>query len=228
MTANVEGKAKTLTDRAVVVMAKKPVPGSTKTRLTPTLSPADAAALYECFLLDTIAHICARRDCEALVAIDEPESASYFRSVAPDVPQILQTGETLAPRLDGVLRQGLDLGHRAVFAIGSDSPDLPADYLTESFTLLDQQGTDVVLGPTADGGYYLIGWKQPWPRLVTDVEMSTPNVLRDTLAIADQLGIRVALGPNWHDVDEPDDIVRLRQTIAAANSPRTAAFLGRS
>jgi glycosyltransferase A (GT-A) superfamily protein (DUF2064 family) len=93
----------------------------------------------------------------------------------------------------------------------SDSPTLPADYVARSFAELDH--SDVVLGPCEDGGYYLIGLKRPQPRLLREVPMSTPNVLRDTLAIARAEHLRVALLPAWYDVDTRDELERLRNEL---------------
>jgi glycosyltransferase A (GT-A) superfamily protein (DUF2064 family) len=113
----------------------------------------------------------------------------------------------------------------------SDSPTLPVAYVSEAFSRL-QEGADVVLGPCDDGGYYLIGLKQPQPRLLREVQMSTPTVLRDTLAIAEELGLRVVLLPTWYDVDTAAELQRLRQELATmsandGSSParHTRAFL---
>jgi rSAM/selenodomain-associated transferase 1 len=223
-----------LNARAVVIMAKRPAAGSTKTRLVPHLSASFAAELYESFLLDTVDALTSRADCHTLIAIDESASAAYFAGVAPGVPQILQLGTTLGDRLASVMAEALSLGYSSVFAIGSDSPDLPPGHLTEAFSLLD--GTsgagefDVVLGPSDDGGYYLIGWMQPWSAIVTEVTMSTPRVLADTRTVAGRLGARVVLAPGWYDVDEPADLERLRRSVLSGGAPalrRTAAMLTR-
>lgn len=214
--------------RTLAIMAKRPAPGHTKTRLIPRLGPDGAAEFYECLLLDTIDR--AERaasvfDLTPVVALDTPESAGYFRAIAPDMVQVRQRGADLGARLDTVLSGCLDLGVEAAFAIGSDSPDVPEANLAEAFAVLDRVDVDVVLGPATDGGYYLIGWKRRWPAMVTEVTMSTPQVLTDTLKIADRLGARVALAPEWHDIDEPADLDRLANTIDERLAPRTAAFL---
>ena len=211
--------------RAVIVMAKRPAAGRTKTRLTPALSPQQAADLYECFLLDTLRALTSRADCTTVIAIDSADAEDYFESIAPEVPQVEQIGEALGDRLDSVMSALLDQGFDQVFALGSDSPDLPPGHLDQAFALLVAPDTDVVFGPSDDGGYYLIGWKQRWSRLVTDVTMSTPQVLADTLAIADGLGLSVSLAPTWHDVDTPQDLDRLQASILSAPGTRTASFL---
>lgn len=211
--------------RAVIVMAKQPSAGVTKTRLAPAMSMQGAAELYERFLFDTIASIDARDDCTLVIAIDRPESAAYFTSIAPHATQVVQRGSNLGDRLDAVLTECLNDGYQQVFALGSDSPDLPPAHLRHAFAALSSDETDVVLGPTEDGGYYLIGWKRRWPELVTDVQMSTEEVLADTLRIADERGARVALAPTWYDIDHPDDLERLRASIDRETARQTADYL---
>lgn len=211
--------------RAVIVMAKRPAAGSTKTRLSPTWSPQQAADISEQLLLDTLDFLQARADCTTVIAIDRLDSAPYFESIAPGITQVEQHGAALGNRLDSVLSECLDRGFRSVFAIGSDSPDLPPAHLDDAFAAMDQDDVDVVLGPTEDGGYYLIGWKQRWARLVNDVEMSTPQVLDDTMAIAVELGANVHQSPRWYDIDHPDDLERLRDSVGDQSQLRTVAFL---
>ena len=209
--------------RAVIVMAKRPAPGATKTRMTPALSAEQAAELYERLLLDTLDRLSRRTDCTAIVARDHPSSAEYFSTIASELDQLDQVGDRLGVRLDSVLTAALAQGFDAVFAMSSDSPDLPIAHLDDAFAALDRDDVDVVLGPTEDGGYYLIGWKQRWAPIVTSVEMSTPQVLDDTLAAAHRVGAAVHLAPTWYDIDTIDDLDKLRTAGEAA--PRSAAFV---
>ena len=192
-------------------MAKRPFPGQTKTRLTPPLTPQQAADLYECFLydvLDIVRHI---PDITPFIAASPPETQSYFAQLAPDFGFVPQIGRNLSQRLHYVMAHLLQAGFEQVAAINSDSPDLPAGYLHQAFGLLADPSLDVVFGPCEDGGYYLIGWKRPNPHLILDVPMSTGHVLQDSLAIAEEEGLRVALLPEWYDVDDTADLVRLQQ-----------------
>ncbi|HEU5103997.1 MAG TPA: TIGR04282 family arsenosugar biosynthesis glycosyltransferase [Roseiflexaceae bacterium] len=178
--------------RALLVVAKRPAIGQTKTRLCPPLSGEAAAALYECFLQDTLEIM------RAVVGVERgviylPETAiDYFRALAPDMALTPQRGADLGERLDHLLSDALAAGAGQVVVMDSDSPTLPAAYVAAAFAHLDGP-SDVVLGPCDDGGYYLIGLKRPQPRLLREVEMSTPFVVRDTLALAAELGLRVAL-----------------------------------
>ncbi len=114
--------------------------------------------------------------------------------------------------------------------MSSDSPTLPAAYVAKAFDILARDEADVVLGPCDDGGYYLIGLAQPQPRLLREVPMSTPHVLRDTLALAATAGLRAVLLPPWYDIDVADDLRRLAAELAASppeGAHHTRAFLDR-
>jgi rSAM/selenodomain-associated transferase 1 len=220
-----------MTQQMLLVVAKQPAAGQTKTRLCPPLTGATAAALYECFLRDTLEIMRRTPSVTPGIVYLPAAAAGYFRELAPDFHLTLQEGADLGERLDNLLTTALAQGATAAVVMDSDSPTLPVAYVSEAFSRL-QEGADVVLGPCDDGGYYLIGLKQPQPRLLREVQMSTPTVLRDTLAIAEELGLRVALLPTWYDVDTAAELQRLRQeltTLSAddGSSParHTRAFL---
>lgn len=217
------------TRRAVVVMAKQPEPGATKTRLSPRLTPDQAASIYESFLLDALDLVRSLTDVDPFVAVAPSGAEHYFRRLAPDIPLIPQIGSSLGQRLDHVLTRCLDAGYEQVVAIGSDIPTLPAWHLERVFDLLSDSGVDVVLGPSEDGGYHMVGWKRPHGRLVRAVEMSTPDVLEKTLELAAADGVSVALAPRWYDVDRPEDLDRARRDLRADPDVghHTRAFLER-
>ncbi|RME51412.1 MAG: glycosyltransferase [Caldilineae bacterium] len=221
--------ANNLPPDVLIVVAKQPAAGQTKTRLSPPLSPEEAAALYECFLRDTLALVRRVPDVRRVIAHLPPAAGGYFRALAPDFETIPQRGANLGARLDNTLRHYLRLGCRRAVIMNSDGPTLPAAHLQAAFDALAGE-TDVVLGPSDDGGYYLIGLKRPAPRLLRGVTMSTPTVLRDTLALAAEAGLRVHLLPPWYDVDDPASLARLRAELAHAPpgvAPHTRAFLNR-
>ena len=130
-------------------------------------------------------------------------SRDFFTGNLPDSIGLL---ETAAPNFGACLFRAADsllaAGHEAVCLLNSDSPTLPTAYLVAAATALAAPGDRVVVGPSTDGGYYLIGIKQPHRRLFQDVEWSTERVFRQTLARADELGLPVALLPTWYDVDD--------------------------
>ena len=210
-------------------MAKRPEPGVTKQRLVPRLSPDEAARIYECFLLDTLDLARSLSDVKSFVAVLPVQADAYFRRIAPDISRVTQVGETLGERLDHVLTHCLTAGFDHVAAIGSDVPTLPAWHVTKAFDLLADEAVDMVLGPSEDGGYHLIAWKRPYPRLVRPVQMSTSRVLADTLDLAKSDGVRVALLPRWYDIDKPEDLERLEAEIRSGSplASHTSRFFER-
>jgi rSAM/selenodomain-associated transferase 1 len=202
-------------DRALLVMAKEPLVGRTKTRLSPPLSGQEAADLYRCFLLDTL-ELMQRVECaQPIVAYHPDEAEPFFRRFAPPgfdfVPQL---GADLGERLDNVLTYCLQNGYRQAVVTDSDSPTLPVAYLEQAFRELDDPEVDVVLGPCDDGGYYLIGLKAPCSALFRGIAMSTSTVATDTIERAEEYGLRVACLPRWYDVDTYEDLARLIEELA--------------
>ena len=145
---------------------------------------------------------------------NDDETLAWFGQFAPNCLLIPQTGETLGDRLDHVLSESLktEIFEQAV-AMCSDSPALPPELVLQGFTQLENDDIDATLGPCDDGGYYLIGWKTPYPRMVREVTMSTDSVFQDTLAIAQEDGVRVAVLPEYFDVDTGDDLERVREAL---------------
>jgi rSAM/selenodomain-associated transferase 1 len=214
-------------DNALLIMAKRPMPGRTKTRLVPPLSPLQAAMLYECFLRDTIDLARQVPNIQPVLAHLPSGEQAYFSQLASDFEYYPQQGPDLGARLDNGLTHYLSLGYRRVAAVNSDGPTLPLAYLIAAFEELGKEA-DVVLGPTDDGGYYLIGLKRPAPRLLREVRMSTPHVTTATLALAAEEGLEVALLPSWYDVDDAGSLARLKTELATAPrhiAPHTQAFL---
>jgi uncharacterized protein len=197
---------------ALIVVAKRPAPGNTKTRLSPPLSPGQASALYECFLADTLDQIRQVGGVERVIAYLPADARGYFRRLAPDFQLIQQEGPDLGARLDRALTSYLSRGYERAVIMDSDSPTLPPDHLSQAFAALSD-GAEVVLGPCEDGGYYLIGCSQPVPRLLREVRMSTPTVAADTIALASEEGLRLAQLPTWYDVDDRNSLVRLAEEI---------------
>jgi len=195
---------------ALIVVAKRPTPGKTKTRLSPPLTPELASALYECFLFDTLDQIRQVSDAQHVIAyLDEYD---YFQRLAPDFELIPQEGHDLGERLDNALTFYLSRGYERVVIMDSDSPTLPPDYLSRAFHILSDSA-DVVLGPCDDGGYYLIGLKKPIPRLLREVHMSTPTVAADTMALAKEEGLNLVMLPTWYDIDDIASLSRLIKEI---------------
>lgn len=212
--------------RALIIFAKTPLPGAVKTRLVPPLTPEDAADLYACMLQDTLALA------QPLVGItpfifyqEDPGAADYFAAIAPGVPAAPQQGEALGERMRRAFMAIFGAGFSEVAIIGSDAPDLPAEYLYEAFTQLEYEHTDVVIGPAADGGYYLLALKRVWDELFADIPWSSADVLAATLARAGDLQLGVARLPLWYDLDTPEELQRADLRQEQTPAVRTGAFL---
>ena len=209
---------------AVVVFARDPVPGTTKTRLTPVLGPASAADLYACFLQDRLEQLANIDGIRRVVAFT-PDDADLtpLLPAGGDFELIAQGDGDLTDRLNRVVAE---VGGGPVVLMDSDSPTLPPAYVAEAVRSLTVDGEDCVIGPAEDGGYYLIGLRVPAPQVFEGIDWSTDVVLAQTLVRAQQAGLSVRLLPSWWDVDEPRDLDRLRANLhAAAWPPRTAEWL---
>jgi rSAM/selenodomain-associated transferase 1 len=191
---------------AVAVMAKASIPGRTKTRLVPPLTAEDAASLNTSFLRDVADNLIgasALANISGFMAFAPAGSAAFFRDILPERIGLV---ETVAPGFGECLFHAatalLDAGHEAVCLLNSDSPTLPAGYLVAAATALAAPGDRAVLGPSIDGGYYLLGLKRPHRRLFEDVDWSTERVAEQTLARAREIGVAVHQLPSWYDVDD--------------------------
>ena len=204
----------------LLVVAKQPAPGQTKTRLCPPLTHTQAADLYDCFLRDTLSTMRHVPDVRRVIGYLPEDAQGYFRQLAPDMGLSPQRGASLGERLDHLLTEALRGGSQRAVIMDSDSPTLPPAYLCQAFEELVD--ADVVLGPTRDGGYYLIGMKQPQPGLLREVQMSTPRVLADTLALAETNGLTVSLLPTWYDVDTIGELNQLEGEMAGLSVNGTA------
>jgi rSAM/selenodomain-associated transferase 1 len=213
---------------AVAIMAKMPQGGEVKTRLSPPLSLADAAELYRCFLLDKIEQVIALKAATLAIAFTPAEARDFFEKAAPGFILVQQRGADLGDRLANSLGELLARGHGAAVAIDSDTPTLPVDFLQQAVDQLTTSEIDLVLGPTEDGGYYLIGLRAMHRELFETMAWSTSTVLSETIRRAGAKGLRVACLPAWYDVDTPEDLGRLRVELAAGGdtaAARTRTFL---
>jgi rSAM/selenodomain-associated transferase 1 len=224
-----------MSDPVLVIMAKQPAVGRTKTRLSPPLTPAEATALYEAMLRDTIQLGARLEGVRLAIAVTPPEATSTFRRIGPPGTILLPVaGVDIGDCLNQVLGRLLAAGHPRAIALNSDGPTLPDAYLRQAFAWLDADNkhpsADVVLGPSEDGGYYLIGLKQACPELFRDIEWSSKRVTAQTLARAQAMGLSVALLPPWYDVDRSADLTRLQgelATLPAEALPHTRRFFAR-
>ncbi|MGH8055627.1 MAG: TIGR04282 family arsenosugar biosynthesis glycosyltransferase [Candidatus Entotheonellia bacterium] len=205
---------------AVAIMAKAPRAGQVKTRLCPPLSFPDAAELYRCFLLDKIAQVNALGSAAPVISYGPDEESglagakAFFERIAPSrFTLIPQFGDELGARLLSTFHQLFTQGYPQVMAIDSDTPTLPKAYLEQAIDLIAQPHIDVVIGPTEDGGYYLIALRRAYPELFEAMPWSTSDVLPETLRRSEAKGLRVACLKPWYDIDHADDLRRLRADL---------------
>jgi rSAM/selenodomain-associated transferase 1 len=181
-----------------------------KTRLTPPLSPEDASRLSGAFLEDMGRLGAARWERTLFLAREAADEKPSPRPLAGWATADQAAGD-LGERLESALRVLLERGRPAVI-LGADHPDLPERFLDLALEAL--AGSDLVLGPTPDGGYYLIGLNLPVPGLLSGIAWSTPRVLAETEERARALGLRVERLPEWPDVDTWEDVLALARRLA--------------
>lgn len=203
------------------MMIKAPRAGESKTRLVPPLSPDEAAELSVCFLRDTAANIAGVSSEGGAdgVAVYTPVGAeAAFDGLLPLTFKLLaQRGEGFGERLLYATSDLLAVGYKSVCLIDSDSPTLPSVLLQAAVSALARAGDRVVLGAAEDGGYYLIGLKQPHPYLFQSVEWSSSKVLSQTIERASGIDLEVELLPAWYDVDDAASLARLCDELFAGN-----------
>jgi len=213
-------------DKALLIFAKQPLPGKVKTRLSPPLSLQEAADIYRCMLSDTLAKVADLPGVQSFLFF-EPSSgaADFFRKDFPGIKAFPQVGGGLGERLMKAFETVFALGFESVAAIGSDSPDLPLSHLEDSFRLLDDESADIVFGPAADGGYYLVALGSFCPGLFCDIPWSTNRVLEKSMETATSLGLKVVNLAVWHDMDTIEDLKRFLAAGNPENAPLTCRFL---
>jgi uncharacterized protein len=217
---------------ALAVMTKAPRAGTVKTRLIPPLTPEEAADLNVCFLRDITGSITqATQAANAIgVAVYTPRGAeNSYRGILPhNFFLVPQRGDAFGERLLLATEDLLRLGFESVCLINSDSPTVPANVFVEAARSLEKPGDRIVLGPSDDGGYYLIGLKKLHRRLFADIAWSTERVFRQTIDRAADLKLEVHELPTWFDVDDGATLRRLCRTLlpsGATDAPATRHFL---
>ena len=214
-------------DRVLVIMAKAPRPGAVKTRLASSLSPEAVTDFYSCLLRDTLtlARSLKLDDVEVAVMCPDTDVNELAQLAGGEVSIVAQKGEGLAAGLTSVFAHFADGHQRRVIAFNSDSPHLPRSVLEGAFETLGAH--DVVVGPTHDGGYYLVGAKASHPTLFAGDGMGTSSALERLLSRARALELSVGFADRFYDINVADDLSRLAAELrlAPARAPRTAAWL---
>ena len=240
---------------ALAVMTKAPQAGRVKTRLVPPLTPEEAAELNKCFLRDTAAAIssgcsrssvsdaqkryepdashseAARAQCCGVAVYTPVGAESAYIDILPANFNLLpQRGDGFGDRLYFALEDLFKCGFASVCLIDSDSPTVPAENFAEAVELLGRREDRVVLGPSDDGGYYLIGVKKPHRHLFEQIDWSTDRVLNQTIQRATEIGLEHKLLPSGYDVDDDASLRRLCNDLLGDSTradiaPHTREFL---
>src|SRR6266404_5784171 len=212
---------------ALAIMTKAPQAGQVKTRLVPPLKPDEAAELNRFFLRDTIttiANSATPKDACGIAVYTPIGSESAYTDILPDNFRLLpQRGDGFGERLYFAALDLFKCGFESVCLIDSDSPTVPPEDFAQAVRLLQRPGDRVVLGPSDDGGYYLIGLKKPHKELFERIDWSTERVLAQTRQRAREIGLEVKLLPVGYDVDDSTTLRQLCDELLSENSPADTA-----
>ena len=217
--------------RAIALFAKNPVAAAVKTRLVPPLTQAEASALAIAFLEDSSANlidVAASLAAKPCIFYDPPSASDAIRRLVPSTA-------FLYPQVEGDLARRLSEGYETlarealtdVCFVGADSPTLPRAYVAAAFATLEA-GSDAVVGPASDGGYYLIGMRSARPQLFERIDWSTSRVFAQTCERANEHGIALATLPEWYDVDDVIGSRGYARNCSIRRRPASAANLRRA
>ena len=198
------------TDICLGVFAKCWTPGEVKTRLAASIGAQKAAALHRQFVAATLTRLEAI-DAERVIAYWPPESESEFKKLAPTWQRFAQTPGDLGDRLRAFFAAQFASGYQRVLIVGSDSPNLPINYVDQAFETLDD--FSIVLGPSDDGGYYLIGAKSTPVAALAEIPWGSNKVWKTTIDRLNAAGIPFGTIPVWYDVDRREDLTRLHNDL---------------
>jgi rSAM/selenodomain-associated transferase 1 len=212
---------------ALAVMAKAPRPGKVKTRLSPPLRLDQTAALNVRFLRDTTENLATIAGSAGLISYTPAGDEELFDGLLPATfALVLQRGDGFGERLLAAAQDILAIGYGAVCLIDSDSPTVPAAAFQQAVDELQKPGDRVVLGPSHDGGYYLIGLKQAHAAPFERITWSTATVLEETISRCREAALDVVLLPTWYDVDDAQTLAILEAEVLEGLRPAFASVDG--
>ena len=192
--------------RGLIVFAREPLPGKVKTRLAVSLGDRAAAELYETMLQDVLKTARQLSDVETVVFWDCGEGALPFLAERYRCSSRRQIPGDLGQRMRGAFEEMFNDGFGLCCIIGSDAPDVPLSYILQAYRVLEATQADVILGPSRDGGYYLLGLRRVWEQLFVNISWSTAEVLEQSVTAAQGAGLKTAMLPEWQDIDTLEDL----------------------
>lgn len=209
---------------ALIIFAKTPVKGKVKTRLQKNLSQTNVLKLYKEFLFQTVYTAKKVRNCKKIIACYPDENHPYFKTLAMKFGfhLIKQHGSDLGNRMKNAITELLNNGYKKAVIIGCDSPTLPKEYIEKAFNVLNKKS--LVIGPSCDGGYYLIGVRGVAPPIFNNIKWGTREVLKETLKrIPKKMLPSFHLLPFWYDIDTNEDLefLNLHKRILNASVHKT-------
>jgi len=218
-------------ENALILFARTPQLGRVKTRLHPDLDHETIGGLYRCFLDDSIDTLCSLKNADSFIGAYPPEQSGHFAALAArrGITVFAQEGGGLGERMRNAFRDRFAEGYEKTAIVGSDSPSLPPAYIETAFG----SSRDVVLGPSTDGGYYLVGMNRRVTEIFDAVAWGSATVLEDTLERIKNTGATLELLPLWYDVDTLADLrflkthLRLLAHGGKNNCQSTREFLAR-
>ena len=191
---------------ALIVFAKAPVAGQVKTRLSPPLTPDEAASLHGSLVLDLLERCQSLKGCDRILAGAPTPEHPFFGAMKTrfKIPVWDQVGHDLGGRMTHAFQSALGSPYQAVLIVGTDIPGITVPLISTAFKSL--QDHDVVVGPTVDGGYYLIGLRSPIPELFENIPWSTDTVFSLTQEKTTALGLSLKILPMLRDLDTVEDL----------------------
>lgn len=199
---------------SLVVFAKSPISGRVKTRLVPGIPSDEAAELYKAFILDTTNKV-SNLKCKRVAIAYTPENAegTFRKLVGKSIILLPQKGRNLGEKMKNVFKHSFAEGAKRVVIIGTDSPTIPKSLIQRAFDVLKK--VSVVIGPTFDGGYYLIGLSEHNNDIFDGIKWSTASVFNQTLTKVKTYKKKLYVLPPWYDVDTSDDLRFLKAHLLA-------------
>jgi uncharacterized protein len=208
-------------DNALILFARDPVLGKVKTRLSPFLEEGVILKLYTCFLRGSLDNIRQVENVDRFVGVAPSNESGFFTgALGSDIRMFVQEGEHLGDKMRSAIQDRFAEGYERVVIIGSDSPSLPVSYINWAVG----SDKDIVLGPSTDGGYYLIGMRGKVLEVFKDVNWGTETVLQETCEHLVQNGANLELLPVWYDVDTPEDLKFFKTHLELIEQAGLGAF----
>lgn len=210
--------------RALLVFAKEPRPGKSKTRMTPPLSPGEAAALSSAFIQDTLSAASQVPHADVYLFYTPDEALSFFRELVPEgIALIAQEGATFTERCARSVAFSFERGYDRIVQIGTDTPQIRTDHILKAFAVLD--ACDMAFGPANDGGYYLLALRRTEVSIYDHVEMGTETVFATMVGNARAKGLSIRFLPERVDADTFEDLSNLSRDPKQGLGKCTRKFL---